>query len=60
MRSMKILWIIPIASLIIIYLGLILNCRQLLILSTSSYVLSILASTSISILYLYSIMKHKI
>jgi len=60
MRSLKLLWIIPIASLIIIYLGLILNCRQLLILSTSSYVLSILISTSNSILYLFSTMKHKI
>lgn len=58
-RTLKILWISPAVSLIIISLGLILNSRQLLIVSTSTYVLSILASTSISTLYLFTKLKKK-
>lgn len=59
-KILEIFWLSSAISLTIIGLGLTLNSRQLLIISTSSYVLSILASTSASILYLYMAVRHKI
>ncbi len=58
-KTMKILWCSAAASLMLIGLGLLLGSSPLLVVSTSSYVLSIIASTSASILYIYTMMKNK-
>ncbi|MBS7638102.1 carboxypeptidase regulatory-like domain-containing protein [Candidatus Bathyarchaeota archaeon] len=58
-KTLKILWSSAVASLTMIGLGLFIGSSPLLVVSTSSYVLSVLASTSTSILYIYTMMKNK-